>query len=90
MGRIFFASQIEALSAVLLSFLVLLQRLLPLISQLNKARGSLANSSASVEVAHDFLRQDNKPFMKKGSQPYHPLKKGIHFLDFHTMNGEMG
>ncbi|MEQ8998481.1 MAG: ABC transporter ATP-binding protein [Coleofasciculus sp. B1-GNL1-01] len=79
MGRIFFASQIEALSAVLLSFLVLLQRLLPLISQLNKARGSLANSSASVEVAHDFLRLDNKPFMKPGSQPYHPLKKGIHF-----------
>lgn len=79
MGRIFFASQIEALSAVLLSFLILLQRLLPLISQLNKARGSLANSSASVEVAHDFLRQDNKPFMEKGSQLYHPLKKGIHF-----------
>ncbi|MEQ9369768.1 MAG: ABC transporter ATP-binding protein [Coleofasciculus chthonoplastes F3-SA18-01] len=79
MGRIFFASQIEALSAVLLSFLILLQRLLPLISQLNKARGSLANSSASVEVAHDFLRQDNKPFMQPGSQPYHPLKKGIHF-----------
>ncbi|MEQ8970884.1 MAG: ABC transporter ATP-binding protein [Coleofasciculus sp. C1-SOL-03] len=79
MGRIFFASQIEALSAVLLSFLILLQRLLPLISQLNKARGSLANSSASVEVAHDFLRHDNKPFMNQGSQPYHPLKKGIHF-----------
>lgn len=79
MGRIFFASQIEALSAVLLSFLVLLQRLLPLISQLNKARGSLANSSASVEVAHDFLRQDNKPFMNQGSQPYHPLEEGIHF-----------
>ncbi|MEQ9553974.1 MAG: ABC transporter ATP-binding protein [Coleofasciculus sp. G3-WIS-01] len=81
MGRIFFASQIEALSAVLLSFLVLLQRLLPLISQLNKARGSLANSSASVEVAHDFLRQDNKPFMNQGSQPYHPLKEGIHFQE---------
>jgi len=79
MGRIFFASQIEALSAVLLSFLILLQRLLPLISQLNRARGSLANSSASVEVAHDFLRLDNKPFMEKGSQRYHPLKKGIHF-----------
>ncbi|MEQ8757907.1 MAG: ABC transporter ATP-binding protein [Coleofasciculus sp. G1-WW12-02] len=81
MGRIFFASQIEALSAVLLSFLVLLQRLLPLISQLNKARGSLANSSASVEVAHDFLRQDNKPFMNQGSQPYHPLEEGIHFQE---------
>ncbi|MFP4119461.1 MAG: ABC transporter ATP-binding protein [Coleofasciculus sp.] len=79
MGRIFFASQIEALSAVLLSFLILLQRLLPLISQLNRARGSLANSSASVEVAHDFLRHDNKPFMQPGSQPYHPLKKGIYF-----------
>ncbi|MEQ9355591.1 ABC transporter ATP-binding protein [Coleofasciculus chthonoplastes] len=79
MGRIFFASQIEALSAVLLSFLILLQRLLPLISQLNRARGSLANSSASVEVAHDFLRHDNKPFMNQGSQSYHPLKKGIYF-----------
>ncbi|HBB34600.1 MAG TPA: ABC transporter ATP-binding protein [Cyanobacteria bacterium UBA8803] len=79
LGRLFFANEIEALSAVLFSFLILLQRLLPLISQLNRARGGLANNAASVEIINDFLRRDNKPFMKNGSITYGALQKGIHF-----------
>lgn len=79
LGRLFFADQIDTLSAVLFSFIILLQRLLPLISNLNNARGSLANKAASVELAHDFLRRDNKPFMINGSKPYKSLQQGIHF-----------
>ncbi len=79
LGRMFFNEKIEALSAVLLSFLILLQRLLPLISQLNRARTSLANNAASADIAKDFLRRDNKPFMKNGSITYQHLQQGIHF-----------
>jgi subfamily B ATP-binding cassette protein MsbA len=79
LGRTFFAQQLEALSTVLLTYLLLLSRLLPFISQLNGARGSLANSTPSVEIVHDFLRRDNKPFMGNGSVIYKPLREGIHF-----------
>lgn len=79
LGRTFFADEIESLSAVLLTYLLLLFRLLPFITQLNSARGALANSAASVEIANDFLRRDNKPFMGNGSVTYKPLQEGIHF-----------
>ncbi|MBD1831113.1 ABC transporter ATP-binding protein [Cyanobacteria bacterium FACHB-472] len=79
LGRTFFANEIESLSAVLLTYLLLLFRLLPFITQLNSARGALANSAASVEIANDFLRRDNKPFMGNGSVTYKPLQEGIHF-----------
>ncbi len=79
LGRMFFADEIESLSSVLFTFLLLLQRLLPLVSQLNRYRGSLANNAASIEIVTDFLRYDNKPFMSKGSIPYEPLQQGIYF-----------
>lgn len=79
LGRLFFSNQIETLSAVLLTYLLVLFRLLPFISQLNGARSQLANTAASVEIVLDFLRRDNKPFMKNGSLPYKSLREGIHF-----------
>ena len=79
LGRLFFANQIESLSAVLLTYLLVLFRLLPYISQLNSTRSNYANASASVELVYDFLRRDNKPFMANGSVPYQQLREGIHF-----------
>ena len=79
LGRIFFAERLAALSAVLLTYLLVLFRLLPFISQINSIRNSLAKTSASVEIVHDFLRRDNKPFMVKGSIPYQGLQEGIRF-----------
>ncbi|MBD2180669.1 ABC transporter ATP-binding protein [Aerosakkonema funiforme] len=79
LARIFFIREIESLSAVLLTYLLVLFRLLPFISQLNAARSQLANTSASVEIVNDFLRQDNKPFMATGSIVYRQLREGIHF-----------
>ncbi|MBW4660512.1 MAG: ABC transporter ATP-binding protein/permease [Drouetiella hepatica Uher 2000/2452] len=78
-GRSVLGNQVEAFSAVLLTYLFLLFRTLPLIAQLNGARSQLANISPSIEIASDFLRQDNKPFMKNGSIPFTALKQGIHF-----------
>ncbi|MCT7948195.1 ABC transporter ATP-binding protein/permease [Ancylothrix sp. C2] len=81
LGRTFFAEQMQSISTVLLTYLLVLFRLLPQISQLNSARSHLANTSASVEVVNDFLRRDNKHFMVNGRLPYSGLKEAIHFKD---------
>lgn len=79
LGRVFFASQLDTLSTVLLTYLLILFRLLPFVSQLNSARGTFANLAPSVAVVHEFLRRDNKPFMQKGQQLYSGLNQGIRF-----------
>ncbi|MGH1396067.1 MAG: ATP-binding cassette domain-containing protein [Trichormus sp.] len=79
LSRILFASQVSALSAVLLTYLLVLLRVLPLVSQLNGIRNSFANSAPSVEIVDDFLRRDNKPFMGRGNIIYTKLEKGISF-----------
>ncbi|HEY9880937.1 MAG TPA: ABC transporter ATP-binding protein [Leptolyngbyaceae cyanobacterium] len=66
-------------TTVLLTFLFVLSRLIPFISNLNTARSQLANSTASVDFVHDFLRKDNKSFMRNGRTPYFGLKQGIQF-----------
>ncbi|WP_414527259.1 ABC transporter ATP-binding protein [Nodularia chucula] len=79
LSRTFFSEQISNLSAVLLTYLLVLLRLLPLISQLNGIRSSFANNSSSVTIVTDFLNRNNKPLMKKGKIPYTELREGIHF-----------
>lgn len=78
-GRAFLGSEVEALTTVLLVYLFILFRTLPLITQLNSARNQLANLSSSLEIVHDFLQRDRKPFMRRGSIPYTSLQEGIHF-----------
>jgi ATP-binding cassette, subfamily B, bacterial MsbA len=79
LGRVFLSSQIEAVSTVLLTYLFVLFRALPLISQLNGARSQSANAVSSIAVVNDFLRRDNKSFMVSGARPYTGLRQGIHF-----------
>lgn len=79
LSRTFFAQQVTSLSAVMLTYLLILLRVLPLISQLNTIRSSFASTASSVEVVADFLRLDNKPLMRNGKIPYTKLQKGIHF-----------
>ncbi|MGL5082129.1 MAG: ABC transporter ATP-binding protein [Microcoleaceae cyanobacterium] len=78
-GRIFFSSQLTSLSTVLLTYLFLLFRMMPLISQLNNARSKYASVAAGVEVVQDFLRKDDKPIMQSGAVPYVPMQHGIEF-----------
>ncbi|WP_427161909.1 ATP-binding cassette domain-containing protein [Aliinostoc sp. HNIBRCY26] len=79
LSRVLFADQVNALSAVLLTYLLVLLRLLPLVSQLNGIRNSFANSAPSVNIVSEFLRRDDKPFMTSGDVIYEKLEKGIHF-----------
>lgn len=75
------SEQLQSLSAVLLTYLLVLFRLLPFVSQLNSARSEFANNSPSAEIVADFVRRDNKPFMSQGTNMYQPLTQGIEFRD---------
>ncbi len=79
LGRVAFGNQLERFSSSLLTYLIILFRMLPYIGQLNSQRSTLANTSASVEVITALLRREDKPFMSRGAQQYRPLEKGIHF-----------
>ncbi|MEM9806306.1 MAG: ABC transporter ATP-binding protein [Cyanobacteria bacterium P01_D01_bin.56] len=79
LGRVAFSNQLELFSASLLTYLIILFRMLPFIGQLNSQRSTLANTSASVEIVTALLRRDDKPFMPRGANSYRPLQEGIHF-----------
>lgn len=81
LGRVFFSHELASLSTILLTYLLVLFRLLPFLGQLNGARGTFANLAPSVAIVHDFLRRDNKPFMAQGTLPYTSITDGIRFED---------
>ena len=83
LSRIIFQEQISAISTILLTYLLVLLRLLPFVSQLNSLRSSFANASTSVSIVADFLNRANKPLMENGSITYKKIKKGIHFNHIH-------
>lgn len=78
-SRWLFADRLASVSAILLTYLSVLFRLLPLIGQLNRIRSNLSNTSPSVDVVRDFLNRDNKPFLANGSQPFLGIHQEITF-----------
>lgn len=78
-GRYIFADNLNYFGTVILTYLVVLNRLIPFVSSLNSSRSALANSSYSVELVSDFLRRDNKSFMSEGDRIYTQLQKEIKF-----------
>ncbi|PSN17142.1 ABC transporter ATP-binding protein [filamentous cyanobacterium CCP5] len=66
-------------TTTVLTFLFVLSRLLPFLGQLNSTRSQLANNSASVDLAYDFLRRDNKTFMANGKREFKGLQQEIQF-----------
>ena len=79
LGRIAMGAQLESFSSILLTYLLVLFRMLPSIGQLNSARSQLANVSPSVAIVSQFLRRDDKPIMPHGHRQYSQLNQGIHF-----------
>lgn len=78
LGRAFFWQQMESLSTVLLIYLYVLFRLLPIVSQLNAQRSNFANAAPSTEIVAKFLQRDDKPFMTNGHNIYKKIEQGIH------------
>lgn len=77
LGKAFFEQQLDSVLTVLLIYLYVLFRLLPIVSQLNSQRSQFANASPSTQVVANFLRRDDKPFMVNGQSPYAKLEQGI-------------
>jgi subfamily B ATP-binding cassette protein MsbA len=78
-GRYIFANNPSFLGTIILTYLVILNRLIPFVSSLNRSRSALANNAHSVEIVSNFLRRDNKPFMSQGKLIYTKLQKEINF-----------
>jgi subfamily B ATP-binding cassette protein MsbA len=77
LGRAFFWQQIESLSTVLLIYLYVLFRLLPIVSLLNTQRSGFAHAAPGTKIAANFLRRDNKSFMTNGQNLYTKIEQGI-------------
>jgi subfamily B ATP-binding cassette protein MsbA len=77
LGRAFFSEQIQSLTTVLLIYLVVLFRLLPIVSQLNGQRSGFANAAPSTEIVAKFLQRNDKPFMVNGRNLYTAIEQGI-------------
>jgi subfamily B ATP-binding cassette protein MsbA len=78
-GRVFFSNQLQSLSAILLTYLFILFRMMPVVNQINNIRNTMAKASASVDFAYDIWRRDNKPIMTQGIVPFNGFKDKIHF-----------
>lgn len=79
LGRTFFSNQVADVSAILLTYLLVLFRLLPIVSGMNGTRNQIAKGSASFDMAVDLWKRDNKPIMKHGSIPFQKVRRKIHF-----------
>ncbi|MBF2035591.1 MAG: ABC transporter ATP-binding protein [Leptolyngbyaceae cyanobacterium T60_A2020_046] len=79
LGRALFFDQIQAFSSIILTYLVVLFRTLPVVGQLNSARTQLANTSVSAQIIEDFLNRSDKPFMSQGNLPFARLEDKIQF-----------
>jgi subfamily B ATP-binding cassette protein MsbA len=78
-GRLLFAQQLETLSAVLLTYLFVLNRMMVVVGQFNNSRSRFANTIAGIVIVNDFLNLDDKPLMKNGEIPYKNIEKEICF-----------
>ena len=78
-GRAAMGERLETFAPILLTYLVVLFRMLPFVGQLNAARSQLANALPSVTIVNEFLRRSDKPFMRSGDRQFSHLEQGIHF-----------
>ncbi len=63
----------------LLPFIYILARILPVIKQINQARGIIASRLPAFGTVYDLIRLDNKPLIMDGHKPYRGLGSGIRF-----------
>ena len=71
-------------AASLLTFMFVLFRMMPLVSQVNQARENLSRFQGSLENIKELLRRDNKIYLPDGHSQFLQLKHSIDFvsLDF--------
>ncbi|MBD2440128.1 ABC transporter ATP-binding protein [Nostoc sp. FACHB-110] len=63
----------------ILTFIFVLNRLQPLVIQLNSTRTGLISLTTAVEDVMSFLESADKPYIYSGNNPYQSINKGIYF-----------
>ena len=63
----------------MLPFVYILARMLPVIKQINQARGIIVSRLPALDAVYELTRLDNKPVLRDGDKPYTGLKSGIRF-----------
>ena len=76
----FMISQGNLEVASLLTFMFVLFRMMPLVSQVNAMRENLSRFQGSINEVKELLRRDDKPYLNNGTLKFKGLKQGISFL----------
>ena len=66
-------------TASLLTFMFVLFRMMPLVSQVNGGRGQLSRFHGSIDNIQELLKSDDKPYLNNGNLKFKGLKQGINF-----------
>ena len=67
-------------AAELLTFMFVLLRMMPLVSQINANRGRVMSFQGAVSNIQELLRTDNKTYLPNGSIPFDHLRKSIDLI----------
>ena len=71
----------EAILPILLTFLFVLYRLMPRVTQFNSNRVAIANGLPGVEAVVRMLSPEGKPFIKSGSRRFDRLRSSLQFRE---------
>ncbi|MFB2938187.1 heterocyst formation ABC transporter subunit HepA [Aerosakkonemataceae cyanobacterium BLCC-F154] len=66
--------------AVLLTFLFVLFRLMPIVRQMNGSRAQISSFQGPLSSIKELLRTDNKPYLIDGQLQFMGLKRAIEFV----------
>jgi subfamily B ATP-binding cassette protein MsbA len=75
-----FISKGDLQTSSLLTFMFVLFRMMPLVSQVNGMRENLSRFQGSINNIKELLKRDDKPYLNNGSLKFRGLKQGISFL----------
>ena len=80
----FMISQGDLEVASLLTFMFVLFRMMPLVSQVNAMRENLSRFQGSINEVKELLKRDDKPYINNGTLKFKGLKQKISFsrVDF--------
>ena len=66
-------------TASLLTFMFVLFRMMPIVSQINGGRGNISYFQGSIDNIRELLKRDDKPYLNNGNQQFKGLKQEINF-----------
>jgi ABC-type multidrug transport system fused ATPase/permease subunit len=72
----------------MLPFIYILARIIPVIKQINQARGMVVSRLPALDAVYGLARLDNKPVLRDGDKVYSGLKRGIRFESVTFSYGE--